>query len=1124
MARKVATVYSHSGTTLVLQTYNLFAAPIALTIDSRTYTALRANPVTIDDDNIGLEVLLKTAGTKLSQGTAVYVADDADILPLAKTEDVLEVANPAALKAITFDLRPDEQVRTVLKSAGGEKVYYLYQYLAYLTYESDPGWETAIKPTDSNGKGQGDEDGTYKDGWWKRTEGWGGASGPVGELAWVSADKYDRYPGVLADKVLANHGITVNAAIHKMYVEYGDIPHNDLKSLNAGDYQHLTATQDSGLTGAGNTSLHKHDNMYYTEVELNAGQLDTRYYTETELNAGQLDTRYYTEAEIDILAATIGQDKTGWARDIQNDIVLSFDDGNMRLTVTGAEDYYIEDVKYTVTSPDTVDLDGTEGLWYIYYTGSMLTASQVAWHVRDNDKALVSIIYWDATHGTANYLQWEMHSWDYSATVHDEFHDTLRTMFASGFGIADNADGTLDLSIGTLYDEDIEIVTIDGAGAGMWEQPHTPIEAPVFYLDGAGADVRMAYNDTSNTYICLQDGSDNPYWNEFTEGAWKNTPTGNNKYMAMWLFATPCLLHPLMWLTGQAAPTVKLVDAVNNNGIDSISWADLPFEEIKVLYRIIIKNTGAPYTVSQIDDFRRVTGLPVSGGITQSHASLSDLMTSGHPAGVINVDETAFSGVLSATDTDVQTALETLDALVIGDLVDVTIGGSPAPYDNDILQWDEGNSVWVNHALATAGISAVGHIHDGRYYTETELDGGQLDNRYYTETEVDDHNWDAADITSGTLHDDRISESSVTQHEAALSIADSQINDWTVADGQYDVLGAAATAESNANSYTDTAVTNSGNWDDAYTHVSNNGTDHGYIDQDLQTSASPTFTGLDLAGGGLTNTGAIAGATTIDASGNVTITKTAANAYFEVYANAGQYKGLRFRTGAIPRWLFASDTVGETGSNAGSNMVIFRYADAGGAPLGTALAINRATGNAAFEAALDINGVLQGLTAGSTTGHAVEYDQARGWVVDRAKPDNEVVNNSVALQDDDDLTFSVPAGTTWNVKLILHLTTTAVADWKFNFNCPNCSMFGYGVVYQDVSGAKDASHLGPANDNLGNFFAPGEAASWPVVFDLRVKNTTESAETFKLQWAQDTAEATDTTVHQGSYLAATRVA
>lgn len=41
------------------------------------------------------------------------------------------------------------------------------------------------------------------------------------------------------------------------------------------------------------------DARYYTEDELDAGQLDTRYYTETELDAGQLDNRYYTEDEID---------------------------------------------------------------------------------------------------------------------------------------------------------------------------------------------------------------------------------------------------------------------------------------------------------------------------------------------------------------------------------------------------------------------------------------------------------------------------------------------------------------------------------------------------------------------------------------------------------------------------------------------------------------------------------------------------------------------------------------------------------------------------------------------------------------------------------------------------------
>ena len=40
------------------------------------------------------------------------------------------------------------------------------------------------------------------------------------------------------------------------------------------------------------------DDRYYTETELDAGQLDNRYYTETELNAGQLDNRYFTETEV----------------------------------------------------------------------------------------------------------------------------------------------------------------------------------------------------------------------------------------------------------------------------------------------------------------------------------------------------------------------------------------------------------------------------------------------------------------------------------------------------------------------------------------------------------------------------------------------------------------------------------------------------------------------------------------------------------------------------------------------------------------------------------------------------------------------------------------------------------
>ena len=62
--------------------------------------------------------------------------------------------------------------------------------------------------------------------------------------------------------------------------------------LDAGqlDNRYFTETE---LTGG------ELDGRYYTETELDAGQLDNRYYTETELDAGQLNTLYYTEAELD---------------------------------------------------------------------------------------------------------------------------------------------------------------------------------------------------------------------------------------------------------------------------------------------------------------------------------------------------------------------------------------------------------------------------------------------------------------------------------------------------------------------------------------------------------------------------------------------------------------------------------------------------------------------------------------------------------------------------------------------------------------------------------------------------------------------------------------------------------
>lgn len=78
----------------------------------------------------------------------------------------------------------------------------------------------------------------------------------------------------------------------------------------------------------------------------------------------------------------------------------------------------------------------------------------------------------------------------------------------------------------------------------------------------------------------------------------------------------------------------------------------------------------------------------------------------------------------------------------LSDLSDVTITTIAS---GELLKWN--GSAWINNTLAEAGIAASSHTHA------------------------------TSDVTSGTFADARIAESNVTQHEAALTITESQISD-----------------------------------------------------------------------------------------------------------------------------------------------------------------------------------------------------------------------------------------------------------------------------------------------------------------------------------------------------------
>ena len=141
---------------------------------------------------------------------------------------------------------------------------------------------------------------------------------------------------------------------------------------------------------------------------------------------------------------------------------------------------------------------------------------------------------------------------------------------------------------------------------------------------------------------------------------------------------------------------------------------------------------------------------PTAAGISaaaSSHNHATSDITSGTfaDARIAESNVTQHQAALSITESqisDLGTYLTGITGESIGSLSDVTITSIAS---GEVLKWS--GSAWINNTLAEAGIAAASHNHA------------------------------TSDITSGTFADARIAQSNVTQHQAALSITESQISD-----------------------------------------------------------------------------------------------------------------------------------------------------------------------------------------------------------------------------------------------------------------------------------------------------------------------------------------------------------
>jgi hypothetical protein len=236
---------------------------------------------------------------------------------------------------------------------------------------------------------------------------------------------------------------------------------------------------------------------------------------------------------------------------------ISFDDGSRTFTIapTGSSfSYYADSILYTKTAapPNEIVIDDAEGLHFIYYDGATLSKTTAFTSDLVLNKALIAIIYWDATNKTAILIGDERHGTSMSPVTHLYHHLTQGTVIEqNGLALTDiiaDGSGSLDTSAemgyagGAIWDEDLRFAISAVSG---------PASIPVLYKDGAAGNWRAfaAAGFPVRTFLGVP--GNRLAYNIFTGGSWQQLEVPNNDFMLTHIFATNDPNTPVIAIQGE---------------------------------------------------------------------------------------------------------------------------------------------------------------------------------------------------------------------------------------------------------------------------------------------------------------------------------------------------------------------------------------------------------------------------------------------------------------------------------------------------------------------------------------------------------------------------------------------
>lgn len=134
----------------------------------------------------------------------------------------------------------------------------------------------------------------------------------------------------------------------------------------------------------------------------------------------------------------------------------------------------------------------------------------------------------------------------------------------------------------------------------------------------------------------------------------------------------------------------------------------------------------------------------------------------------------------------------------------------------------------------------------------------------------------------------------------------------------------------------------------------------------------------------------------------------------------------------------------------------------------------------------------------------------------KVKTASETVNNSTTLQDDDHITgIPFKANTWYFIRGFLIIQSTAVADIKLRILVSQTPITGNWVTKISASGN---NVIGLVSDYASNQALSTQGTVDFCTIEGVIQTHASNAGTIKLQWAQNTLEATNTQIHTGSHL------